>query len=481
MNRTLLHSASLAGLTWMGLWAASTWGAPAEASSHREAPFVTENPKVDATDFYAFRSFEPGKSDRTVLIANYAPLQDPDSGPNFTTMDPTARYEIKVDNDGDALEDFTFRFQFKDSLRGVSLPIGAPGQEKNVAVPLRFVGPVSAPGDANSNIVETYGVAMITQGGQQIDRLRDAATGSPQFEKPVDNVGSKTIPNYDTYASQFIYDFALPGGGQGRVFVGQRADPFVVNLGEVFDLVNLDPVGPLDNKPNELADKSVTTLALELPTDFLTQPGQPVLGAWTTAWLPRTRTLRDDPTFEVPAQEAGDFLQVSRLGMPLVNELVIGLPDKNRFNASRPFDDGQFLDYVEKPALPKILELLFGVQAPDFYPRADLTATFLTGFVGLNANGSVGEMLRLNTAIPPTPRASQLEYGALVGDLAGFPNGRRVGDDVVDITLRIAMGVFLDLAVAPGGQLPFNDGVLSDPTDFPETFPFLNAPLPGAP
>jgi len=174
-------------------------------------------------------------------------------------------------------------------------------------------------------------------------------------------------------------------------------------------------------------------------------------------------------------------VQVSRLSAPLVNELVIGLKDKDLFNSSHPTGDGQFLTYVTNPTLPELLEILFGVTAPNLFPRTDLVAAFLTGLPGLNENGSVGEMLRLNTAIPAVPAASQSRLGALGGDLAGFPNGRRPGDDVVDIELRVAMGALLSPTDAPSGQLPYTDGAFLDASAFDGSFPFLRDPLPGSP
>jgi len=260
-----------------------------------------------------------------------------------------------------------------------------------------------------------------------------------------------------------------------------------------FDLVNIaNPLGPPDGQPSATEDKNITTFALEVPTACLTAGGSgPVIGGWTTAALPRTRTLRANPDFKSPTNESGDFVQVSRLGMPLVNEIVIGLKDKNLFNASKPAGDAQFLDYVTNPTLPEILELLFGgagVQAPNNFPRNDLVAAFLTGVEGLNKLG-VSEMQRLNTAIAPTAAAAQNRLGVLAGDNAGFPNGRRPGDDVVDIELRVAMGVlchafpgvFCTPADAPSGGLPFTDGTLQDPSQFDSTFPYLRTPIPGSP
>jgi len=452
---------------------------PSKLSSHREAPAITESPKVDATDFYMFTSYEPGRSDYVTLVANYIPLQDPYGGPNYFTMDPQARYEIRIDNNGDAQSDITFRFQFTNTLRDIALPIGPAGNQKTVSVPLRNVAPITAANDGGLNEVESYTVDLVQNG--VATRLADATSGETSFRKPYDNIGSKTFPDYASYAAAHVYTLALPGGETARMFVGQRKDPFVVNLGETFDLVNFNPLGPVNGRADTLADANVTSLILEVPKSFLVRAGQPVIGGWTTASLPKNRRLKGLPTFAAPTLEFGEFVQVSRLSSPLVNELVIGLKDKDRFNASRPQDDAQFADYVTNPTLPALLEALFGVTAPTLFPRADLVQVFVTGVPGLNENGAFGEMIRLNTQIAPTPMALQSNLGVLGGDLAGYPNGRRPGDDVVDMSLRVVMGALLDPSVAPAGQLAYTDGAYVDATYFDDAFPYLRTPLSGAP
>ena len=473
--------------------------APALASSHREAPAITEMPKVDGTDFYMFRSYEAGRSDFVTLVANYVPLQDAYGGPNYFSLDRDARYRIHVDNTGDGVEDVSFQFRCTEALADIALPVG--GQQ--VSVPLIAVGPLSGgPGarDAALNRAEscTLGVARgrVTQ-GTRWDFATVAGGTSSRFGKPVDNIGQKTFADYDSYARQFVFGVEIPGcSGDGRLFVGQRKESFAVNLGEIFDLVNVaNPLGPRDAEPSATEYKNVTSFVLEVPAACLTRDaGNPVIGAWTTAVLPRTRVLRNDPTFQEPANESGDFVQVSRLGMPLVNEVVIGLKDKNLFNAATPEGDAALATYVTNPTLPEILEILFGaagVRAPDNFPRTDLVAAFATGVQGLNflSDGQPHEMLRLNTSIAPTPAGGQNNLGVLGGDNAGFPNGRRPGDDVVDIELRVAMGVlchafpgvFCQPADAPSGNLPFTDGTLQDASQFEASFPYLLSPVPGSP
>lgn len=460
------------------------------ASSHREAPGILRSPQVDGTDFYMFRSYEPGRAGFVTLIANYNPLQAPYGGPNYFPLDPDAFYDIHVDNDGDAIEDLTFRFRFRNPSPGLALPAGG----RNTPVSLLNLGPFGAGfGASLVNQLRSFTLRVVEGPVDNPTRTRfvtNASGGASRFGVPFDNIGKKSIPNYAAYAAAFIHTVDFPGCGQGRVFAGQRKDPFAVNLGEVFDLVNLNPVGPRDAKPNQIDDANITSLILEVPIACLTGGNaNGIVGAWTTAWLPRVRTLLDNPTYDQPDLQTGDYVQVSRLGHPLINEVIIGLKDKNKFNASRPKNDAQFLSYVTNPWLPEALEILFGVQAPNNFPRQDLVAVFLTGVPGLNKDGSVGEVLRLNTAINPVPAAQQNNLGVFGGDNAGFPNGRRPGDDVVDIELRGAMGAvchafpgaFCNPADAPSGTLPYTDGTLQDASQFDETFPYLKTPLAGSP
>lgn len=449
------------------------------ASSHREAPLITGSPKVDGADFYLFRSYEPGREGYVTLVANYIPLQDGYGGPNYFQLDDQAAYEIHLDNTGDAVEDLTFQFRFQNKPRDIALPIGPEGNRRTNAVPLLAVGSFGAGNLAALNVDQTYQVSVIRGPRRTGTRtaLVNPQTGTTEFTKPQDNVGTKTIPDYDAYANAYVYEVALPGTDKkGKIFVGQRKDPFVVNLGETFDLVNIStsPLGPESGNKDSLADKNVTALCLELPIEYLRSSAeQPVVGAWTTA------------SKVSHAPDGAEILtQVSRLSMPLVNEVVIGLKDKDKFNASEPKDDLQFADYVTHPTLPTILELLYGaagVKAPTQFPRNDLLAVFVTGVDGLNQNGAIGEMQRLNTGIAPTPRDQQKNLAVLAGDNAGFPNGRRPGDDVVDMALRVVMGALLPADVAPSGKLPFTDGASVSAGMFLDRFPYLTAPIPGSP
>ncbi len=454
-------------------------------SSHGEAPNITKTPKIDATDFYLFRSYEAGRGDFVTVVANYYPLQTPEGGPNYFTMDPDALYEIHFDTNGDDRENLTFQFRFTNTNRRQALMIGPPGNQQSIEIPLRQSGPISAANTDALNVVESYSLKLVTgdrRSGQSTD-LVNLATGSPVFAKPVDNSGTKSIPDYAAYAAAHIYNVALPGSTQPmRLFVGQRKDPFVVNLGETFDLVNLDPVGPPDAKANTLENKNCTSFVLEIPISFLTASGSPIIGGWTTASLRQARALNPAPDATRRASvEGGALVQQSRLSMPLFNELVVGLSDKDRYNTSEPKDDAYFRKYVTNPTVPALLQVLFGVTAPTLFPRADLVQVFLTGVPGLNADGGQGEIMRLNTGIAAVPAGQQNRLGVIAGDNAGYPNGRRPGDDVVDITIRAAMGVLLDQNVAPSGQLPYTDGALCNDSLFDATFPYLRTPVGGAP
>ncbi len=487
----------------------------AHASSHREAPFITTAPKVDATDFYMFRSYESGRDGYVTLLANYQPLQDAYGGPNYFSMDPNALYEIHIDNTGDAKEDLSFQFRFQNKLAnngaGVSLNVGG----KSVGIPLIQAGAVANVKDANLQLGESYTVNVVRGDRRRgsVQAVTNAANGSATFDKPVDNIGRKTIADYAAYAGQHVYTVNIPGcATPGRVFVGQRQDPFAVNLGTIFDLVNA-PVAVITDPsligaaPNTIADKNVTTLAVELHRSCLVN-GDDVIGGWTTASLRQARLLDGKPLsgHQTSEKTGGAWVQVSRLGMPLVNEVVIGLKDKDRFNAAKPADDAQFADYVTNPTLPALLEIALAIPgtAPTNFPRTDLVTTFLTGIPGLNQPRSVqaSEMLRLNTAIAPVPFAQQNRLG-VVGNLlaggsdnAGFPNGRRPKDDVVDISLvavmgglcvangdtnALGLGTACKPSAAPLGSTAFNlhDAVDQATVPLLAGFPYLNTPIGG--
>jgi Domain of unknown function (DUF4331) len=556
----------------MGTVIAGTIAAAAPAvwaSSHREAPAISGMPRVDSTDFYMFRSFSDARiaesgAGYVTMIANYVPLQAPYGGPNYFALDNDAIYEIHIDNNGDAREDLTFQFNFNSALdaagprtnAGFELEVGGV----DVAIPLRQFGGIG-PGinEGALNELETYTVTLIrgdrrTGTRTQLTRQGAAIPGlrNVDFVKPIDNIGNKTIADYDTYANAHIYTVSVPTCARpARIFVGQREENFAVNLGEVFDLVNLVPIqgtdsadwpqynvgagafpgGIVQDRANDdvVDEFNVTSLAVEMPVECLTTTaGGPVIGGWTSASLPQARLLDPTPNYNATTRQGGAFVQVSRLSNPLVNELVIGLRDKDRFSESKPDQDLRPADgiatYVTNPTLPALLDILFrdavnatlGTNiadlAPTNFPRNDLVAAFATGFPGFNQNTNQtrgGEMLRLNTAVAPTPVANQHVFGVVAEDLAGFPNGRRPTDDSVDLALRVVMGALChpvplgaELGVpnavedtpsdlvnlgfctpdqAAVGNVAFTDGAPLRPDQVLADFPYLNAPIPGSP
>ncbi len=519
------------------------------ASSHREAPFITTSPKVDGTDFYMFRSYEGiaangtgGRSDYVTLIANYQPLQAPYGGPNYFQLDPNALYEIHLDNNGDAKEDITFQFRFNNKLNSVALPIGTA----STPIPLIQAGTVSRLTDPNLNLNETYSVNIVRgdrrKGTVQAVTKSDGSTRT--FEKPVDYIGAKTLGDpaaYESYAQKHIHQIKIPGCPAGKdtgnVFVGQRQEGFAVNLGTVFDLVNAPAAFLLDPANKDAAGMggkhviqkaNVTSIAIEVHKDCLVAGTDPVIGGWSTASMRQARLLNGKPPsgHQTSEKAGGAWVQVSRLGNPLVNELVIGLPDKDKFNASRPQDDTQFLNYVTNPSLPALLGIALAgnpaAVAPTNLPRTDLATVFLTGITGVNkpATATPSEVLRLNTAVTPVLFADQNRLGvagevlkvggvanlAQAKDLAGFPNGRRPKDDVVDIALVAVLGGLcvingdgnaLGLNGVPGvpsltsackaSSVPLgassaniHDGVDQATVPFLARFPYLNTPNSGS-
>ena len=495
------------GSLGIGLAVAMVATAPAIASSHREAPFISGQAKVDATDLYMFRSYETGRQDFVTILANYQPFQDPQGGPNFYMFDPDALYEIHIDNNGDAVEDLTFQFRFKNTSKAAALTVGG----KSVKIPLINSGPISGVNPATLNVRETFTIDLVRseRRGGKSSKVTNNANGASEFDKPVDNIGDKVFGSttgYATYANQHIYNVAIPGcATPGRVFVGQRKEPFYIAVGKVFDLFNLNPLGPeVGGNNNDLEGKNVSTLAMEVPTACLlagavgASTTDPVIGAYTTSSMRQGRVLNGSPATGInnATRGGGAWTQVSRLGMPLVNEVIIGLDDKDKFNASRPKNDpANFADYVTNPVLPALVESLFpAAKAPTNFPRTDLLTVFLKGIEGVNQpkNVVLGEMLRLNTSVAITAAGAQNPLGVAVGDNAGFPNGRRPADDVVDLSLRVAMGALCVLtgaadtlkvgckpADAPAGGLALTDGVRKTAANYAVTFPYLTTPIPG--
>lgn len=443
---------------------------PSLASSHREAPLIIADPLADNTDVYAFRSTESGRDGFVTLIANFIPFEEPSGGPHFYKYDDTVVYAIKVDNTGDGIADITYEFRFTNRYPNPDTILGMA------------TGPITSLADPDYTEPQTYSVTRVTSTGSTL--VADGLTTPPC------NIGSRTTPNYETALAQPAI-YSLTGGG--RVFAGQRDEGFYINIEGVFDTLNL-PVTETGGTDG-LAGFNVNTLALELPVEMLTQGGSiptgstannAVIGVWSTASRASMRTFNfTTPALVVPTQR-----QVSRLGNPLVNEVVIPLGKKDSFNASEPKDDAQFAAFVVNPQLATLLNAVFGLPVPPA-PRNDLVAIFATGipagavpgaptFTTFLSNGTPHEMMRLNVAIPPTAAGSRNRLGLLGGDIAGFPNGRRVGDDVVDIELRAVAGgtpFTPTFNVAPNNSL--GDGVPQNDISYLDRFPYLGTPHAG--
>ena len=485
----------------LGLSVAALTASQALASSHREAPFISGQAQVDATDLYMFRSYETGRQAFVTILANYQPFQDPQGGPNFYMFNPNALYEVHIDNNGDAVEDISFQFRFKNTSKAAALTVGG----KSVKIPLINSGPITGVNPAALNVRETFTIDVVRGGRRGATRtsITNATGGATEFDKPVDNIGDKVFggaAGYATYANQHIYNVTIPGcTTAGRVFVGQRKEPFYIAVGKAFDLFNLNPLGAeVGGNNNDLEAKNVSTLAMEVPIACLTAGADPVIGAYTTASLRQGRLLHGSPESGINKshRHGGPWAQVSRLGMPLVNELIIGLDDKDKFNASKPKNDAaNFSDYVTNPVLPALIQSLFpAAVAPTNFPRTDRVTVFLKGISGVNQPTTVvsADLLRLNTSTAVAAAGAQNPLGVAAGDLAGFPNGRRPADDVVDLSLRVAMGALCVLtgatdtlkvgcapADAPAGALTLTDGVRKNASNFGVTFPYLTTPLPG--
>jgi len=471
------------------------------SSSHSEAPESSNNPVSDINDFYGFRSYETGRDGYTSLISTWIPRHPPFGGPNYYALDPDFYYYHLVDTTGEGRADITFQFQIINELaqggRGFSLFVG---KKQTVYIPLKALGPITAGDNSALNFLEYYRINILNQNGVS-GPITNSADGTDFFVKPWDNVGGKTFPDYSSYAKQYIYNIDIPGCATGgKVFVGQRADPFSINIGKIFDLINIVPIDGSGTNPfpggvtnskdkNVIRWMNVVAFALEVPTSCLIGAGNNVIGVWGAS------------------RSVVGNRQKSRLGNPLINELFIGLPEKDKWNRRKPAQDGLLNRYISFPTFPAIVNALFldavnsalGTNfknlAPTNFPRKDLEAVFLTGIAGLNQLAQPGELrggfveyLRLNTSTPVTAIAAQNTFGVVGGDSAGYPNGRRPGDDVIDIALRAAMGALCYLpgdpyckaADAVVGQAAFIDGAPVSAADFLSVFPYLNDPTPGS-
>jgi hypothetical protein len=437
----------------------------AGASSHSEAPLISQDPRADNTDLYAFVS--PDNPDTVTFIANYIPLEAPASGPNFYSFDDTVLYQIKLDTNGDGTDDTVYSFRFKTETR-------------NPETFLYNLGPIDANHDADWNRPQSYTVSV------QRFSHSEKVIGSGLLTPP-DNVGPRSTPNYASLAAAAVH--TLSDGS--KVFAGQRDDPFFVDLGSVFDLAGLRPFNnlhliPLGVEPgvDALQNYNVHTIALQVPKTSIVQPGHPTIGVYATA---SRRQLRIQTANGIG--DRGKWQQVSRLGEPLINEVIIPLGQKDRWNRTDPENDSQFVNRYLNPEITRLENALYpALDDASTTNRTDLVSILLTGVPGLNFTGPVkSDFLRLNTSIAPAqaPPGGGNRLGVLAGDLAGFPNGRRLEDDVIDIELRATAegyGPVLNGLLGLPNRTPNNligDGVDANDKPFLSSFPYVALPSQG--
>jgi len=481
---------------------------PALAASHREAPITALDHQADITDVFAFVSYD--KPDHVTLILNTNGFLDPANGPNYFPFDPDITYTIHVDNDQDAVEEVSFEFHFTTHIglpsvftgflgagNGIPVPSDAPtgGAAPGTTLIPPAITSLTGPGATGLSLSQTYTVTMVTGSGSSATRTD--MTGGATLSAVPSNVGPRTMPNYPALAQQGIY--SLPNNV--RVWAGTADDPFYIDVGSIFDTVNLRPTafgsgvpGVLtaaqdassqNTAPDALAGFNVNVIAIEVPITMLTSDGakhpatdpQATIGVWGTTARPSV-TVRTAPggTPVATAPAANPPVQIQRMGNPLINELIIGTGDKDNWSMSLPSADSQFAHYALDPLLARALNAAYGgaLQVPP-PPRNDLLllVQYLPPIASANTpKGPVADLLRLNTGVPPTPMASRSRLGVVGGDLAGWPNGRRVSDDVTDIALRAVAGVLVPgFTGAPNNAL--GDGVNSNDVPYQETFPYV--------
>jgi hypothetical protein len=421
------------------------------AASHREAPLISMDPTADITDFFMFRSYEAGQEDKIVLIMDVIPGEEPSAGPNYYNFDPSVLYSINIDNDkdGDA-DDVRFEIRFKNEFRGIVKDLGL--FLSYVALP-----PITAldgPGSEGFGLRQTYTVTMFKNGKKTV-------LGRDLIAVP-SNVGPRTMPDYESLAMQGLYE--VKNGI--RVFAGQRDDPFYIDLGAVFDTLNLRAPGV-----DMLSGFNVHTIALEVPADLLTkdkmgaeETAQPVLGAYASTSRYAVRVMGGD---DGERDGGKSWVQVQRLANPLVNEAIIGTVDKDKWNALDPSKEKRFVEYYTNPRLVTALEAVFGADAQPAFDLRDVLLTYTPGDYK-----KLSELLRLDISVDPKPLAEQNPLTALAGDNAGWPNGRRPIDDVTDVAVKVIGG-------ANYIALPSIDSVDMNDKPLPETFPFLATPWDG--
>jgi hypothetical protein len=463
MRRTsVLGAAAAAALAAGSLAATGVLG-----SSHREAPKILADPTADNTDVYAFTA--PDAPHSLTVVADWIPLEEPAGGPYFGKLDPRARYYVKIDNTGDGREDVAYRWQFHSKFRNPNTFLDAAPTVDSVD-------------DPDINFVQTYDLYKETYKGKHVARTKLLAHDVPVAPA---NTGPKTVPDYAKVQAGAIK--ALPGGG--KTFVGPSDDPFFVDLGAVFDGINIDKPGRpnigLGNQgggKDDVAGYNTHSFVLQVPESEVTRDGNSVsdakagnavVGVWASTERRRVNVLRHGHG------HGKRWVQVSRLGNPLINEVIIPIGQKDKFNRTSPADDLEnFGTYALNPEPARLLNALFhlGVKETN---RTDIVQALLTGIPGLTQIGShpvPADTLKINLGVPPS--ASPSRFGALAGDTAGFPNGRRLADDVTDIELRVIAGALLKPEEG-GKQIPLGDGVDQNDHPFRTAFPYVALPTDG--
>lgn len=466
---------------------------PSFAASHREAPITALDHKADITDIYAFRSYDGGAVPRVTFILCVDPLQEPANGPNWFPFDPDVLYEIKIDNTYDAQEDITFQFRFTTETRlpnvfqayvGAGNGINAPANSPSPVAPGTPIIPprITSFNDAGLGQRQSYSVTMIKGG------VSTPITGSTPFYAVPENVGPRTM-DYTALFNQATYTTSAPGV---KVFAGTVDDPFWIDLGAAFDTLNLRTAvnggvltpaqdAALTNVASDtVSGYSVNAIAIEVPVTMLTSTGaieaansvNATIGVWGSTSRPRVTTRRAP----LPASSAGSFSQIQRMGNPLINELIIGTGSKDRFSMDQPRNDSQFASFFLDPLLARVINAATGgAVAIPTPPRTDLLplVTYAPPIAATGTpSGPVADMLRLNTGVAPTAPGSASRLGLLGGDAAGYPNGRRLLDDVTDISLRAVVGVLVPaFNVAPNNRL--GDGVNVNDAPYRTTFPYV--------
>jgi hypothetical protein len=460
----------LAGVALCG--AAAIWSSGPMAASHREAPLIANDPTADNTDFYMFRSWTNPAN--VVFILNVIPVQEPSGGPNYFNFGDDVLYKVNVDTNADGEEDLSYEIRFKTEIRGPVAPLELPLAYVAAPPTVSKITALDGPGSEGLILRQSYTVTQVRAG------VRTDLGTQTMYAVP-SNVGPFTMPDYEALAAQGVYTLA----NGGKVFAGQRDESFYIDLGGTFDSLNLRRAPPVLTPAEDANDAAnpfgvdtlsgfnVSSIAIEVPISAVTGNASAVIGAYASTARQKVRVLAKDTIRHTPGaslgglgqrvgengNQAGPFTQVSRMGNPLVNEVIIGLDQKDRWNITDPSAEGQFVNFYLNSRLATAINLRLGTNIPATN-RVDLVNALLKypsqPQSGTCAANDCAELLRLNLGVAPTPPESQKRLGVLAGDNAGWPNGRRPNDDVTDIALRVVAGKLIG---TPEGNLALGDGV----------------------